>query len=495
MKEKSIFDDMEPSVFDDMEESIFDDAEPEVEDKVVYSEDFKDSLREELRKEISKIPMGKILEGIIKKKEEKASKAAEKLKESIEKEIEETEEELEEEIKKEVSTVKAELVESINKIKKNFASLRNELANQPAMQFGGFAPPNPLTGAAGTFLKNTDQTWSGLSWAAGGGGAVSSVSNSDGSLTISPTTGAVIASINLSHENTWVTGQIFNDPDVLKTPLAPASSSATFVLSGSGIVANGSSYQYYIYSYWYTGTTYAYDAVGIYTPTGTDPNDGLTYNQALTWVAGADANGYLIYDFLTGQWLDVGNVLTYTITLATPWLGAGSFPALTPNSLTEPGHPIWLNKSQDWGTTNFNAIAMGLSGTNHLQFRWLYAGGTSGGGALRFESDDGTLREINANLYGTNANITNQLTVGTVAATSISASSITDSGISTKQVLYSNSGLLSGDAGFEWDATNNRLLVASASFTAASKLQIDGGTSTASDLRGAVLAVAVPAFR
>lgn len=37
----------------------------------------------------------------------------------------------------------------------------------------------------------------------GGGGAVSSVSNADGTLTISPTTGSVVSSINLAHANTW----------------------------------------------------------------------------------------------------------------------------------------------------------------------------------------------------------------------------------------------------------------------------------------------------
>jgi len=37
----------------------------------------------------------------------------------------------------------------------------------------------------------------------GGGGAVSSVSNSDSTLTISPTTGAVVASLNLTNPNTW----------------------------------------------------------------------------------------------------------------------------------------------------------------------------------------------------------------------------------------------------------------------------------------------------
>lgn len=43
----------------------------------------------------------------------------------------------------------------------------------------------------------------------GGGGDVTSVSNIDGSLTIFPTTGAVIASINLTHQNMWLSPQGF----------------------------------------------------------------------------------------------------------------------------------------------------------------------------------------------------------------------------------------------------------------------------------------------
>ena len=44
----------------------------------------------------------------------------------------------------------------------------------------------------------------------GAAGAVSSVSNSDGTLTISPTTGAVVASLNLGNSNIWSGLQIFN---------------------------------------------------------------------------------------------------------------------------------------------------------------------------------------------------------------------------------------------------------------------------------------------
>ena len=44
----------------------------------------------------------------------------------------------------------------------------------------------------------------------GGAAAVSSVSNADGTLTISPTTGAVVASLNLAKANTWTATQTFD---------------------------------------------------------------------------------------------------------------------------------------------------------------------------------------------------------------------------------------------------------------------------------------------
>lgn len=46
------------------------------------------------------------------------------------------------------------------------------------------------------------------------GGAVASVSNSDGTLTISPTTGAIVVSINLAHANTWTAVQTFSATNI-----------------------------------------------------------------------------------------------------------------------------------------------------------------------------------------------------------------------------------------------------------------------------------------
>jgi hypothetical protein len=74
-----------------------------------------------------------------------------------------------------------------------------------------------LGGASGSYvplnLGTNLSITGGVLNATGGGGAVSSVSNSDSTLTISPTTGAVVASLNLAHANTWTGAQTIQGPD------------------------------------------------------------------------------------------------------------------------------------------------------------------------------------------------------------------------------------------------------------------------------------------
>jgi hypothetical protein len=76
-------------------------------------------------------------------------------------------------------------------------------------------------------------------WAAGGGGggAVSSVANSDSTLVISPTTGAVIASLNPAHSNTFTALQTINPgAGTLVTP--PSNSTLIVANSGSSRIVN-----------------------------------------------------------------------------------------------------------------------------------------------------------------------------------------------------------------------------------------------------------------
>lgn len=53
------------------------------------------------------------------------------------------------------------------------------------------------------------QPWTPCTGTGGGGGAVSSVGANDSTLTISPTTGAVLAALNLANPNTWTGAQSF----------------------------------------------------------------------------------------------------------------------------------------------------------------------------------------------------------------------------------------------------------------------------------------------
>lgn len=63
-------------------------------------------------------------------------------------------------------------------------------------------------------------------------GDVNSVTNSDGTLTISPTTGNVVASLALGHANTWTADQTFNQITISGNVSSPAWTTAGVALSG-----------------------------------------------------------------------------------------------------------------------------------------------------------------------------------------------------------------------------------------------------------------------
>lgn len=88
-------------------------------------------------------------------------------------------------------------------------ALSFSLSNAPAFSvFGNFsnstaAPSFNASGGGTTNFLRADGTWS-----VPPGSAVTSVSNTDNTLTVAPTTGAVHASLNLANANTWTAGQI-----------------------------------------------------------------------------------------------------------------------------------------------------------------------------------------------------------------------------------------------------------------------------------------------
>jgi hypothetical protein len=91
-------------------------------------------------------------------------------------------------------------------------------------------------GQSGYILKSTA---SGVQWVATSSlitSGVSSVSNSDGTLTISPTNGAVIASLNLGNPNIWTGGQTFGNAS--STNFFAANATATNARITNAVLTN-----------------------------------------------------------------------------------------------------------------------------------------------------------------------------------------------------------------------------------------------------------------
>jgi len=284
----------------------------------------------------------------------------------------------------------------------------------------------------------------------GGLGIITSVSNADGTLTISPTTGAVVASVNTAHNFSWTGSNIwygasqFINADVTKTPTVPTSGSIGFTSDGSGFFANGTTYSYYIYAYYFDGVNYAYEPLGYYL-SSTDPNDSNNYYVDLSWSGSTDANGYIIFDFNNTQYLDAGNVGVYQITPVTSWT-AGS-PTLTPNTITIPGTPLWSQYLQDYAATDNTILKIAGDATDHLRLRWNY--GTLGLGALKFEDSAGNLKYLYANIYGTTALFTGNVTGASIIGT------VYPTGMSANQIAYTSVGsALTGISTFTFNGTN-----------------------------------------
>lgn len=92
-----------------------------------------------------------------------------------------------------------------------------------------------ITGSTQCLHVNTNGTVSGTGSDCGSGsGAVSSVSNADGTLTISPTTGAVVASLALGHANIWTGSQML----LASTTIGQGTSSTGLTVNGTATTTN-----------------------------------------------------------------------------------------------------------------------------------------------------------------------------------------------------------------------------------------------------------------
>lgn len=121
----------------------------------------------------------------------------------------------------------------------------------------------------------------------GSGGGVSSVSNSDGTLTISPTSGAVVGSLNLANSNIWTGSQTFSTNTRIGLLSIPSTSFIYTLTTGGSI--NAGTYYYKVV---------ALDIMSNQTLPSTEVNvttTGSTSSVILRWQPVSSAVTYRVY--------------------------------------------------------------------------------------------------------------------------------------------------------------------------------------------------------
>lgn len=147
-----------PDIFDRVTLDLFDEIELPIEEKVVFSKEMADLVREELKKEIAKIPMAKIIGEALKGEESKNVKSLDSLKDFLSEKIKTSTNS----VKKELGEFKEKIENELETAKKNHTKLGDILFSQPWYQFGGF-PQTFENVNVGTIINfgdpNTDGSW------------------------------------------------------------------------------------------------------------------------------------------------------------------------------------------------------------------------------------------------------------------------------------------------------------------------------------------------
>ena len=174
---------------------------------------------------------------------------------------------------------------------------------------------------------------SGWQQVSGGSGAVSSVSNSDSSLTVTPTTGAVVASLNLAHTNTWTAQQNFANITV------PASNWIYFNTT------TDTNWRMGLINAFTTSHVGAATSIQIVTGTGTGGPDGFAIGQT---------GGASIFEI-------VGNTKAAYFLGALSVAGNASASSFTPTSSSIPTNGLYLPSSNTIALATNGILAMTIN--------------------------------------------------------------------------------------------------------------------------------------
>lgn len=152
------FKNIELSVFDDLDLSGFDDLDLDIEDKVVYSKELKELLKEEIIKKIGELPIGSIISSAVKKEMQKKLDKEVTLRSVIERRLMKMESDLKDQFKEREEKLLKEVEELEKKLKETEKSFKLEMS-KPIYEFGGFSPSFNYSNVFYFGDQNTEGSW------------------------------------------------------------------------------------------------------------------------------------------------------------------------------------------------------------------------------------------------------------------------------------------------------------------------------------------------
>lgn len=222
----------------------------------------------------------------------------------------------------------------------------------------------------------------GGAWSQIGVGSVTSVSNSDSTLTISPTTGVVVASLNLGHANTWSAKQTFTAHIAVDGYTIDLSGGAT---NGQVLTYNGTNFVAQNASGGISGTL-TNTKVPYATGSSTIADSGMAWdntNKVLTVTTLAGNDGVQVTD------------ATRTIAMGVSSGGGGQLGTTSNHNLTfftnNSSAQLTLNTSGFFGIGASPSYALHVVGDGYFTARTVYnassaAVSPSGTGAIRYNT-------------------------------------------------------------------------------------------------------------
>lgn len=280
--------------------------------------------------------------------------------------------------------------------------------------------------------------------AAAGTGAISTVSNSDNSLTVSPTTGAVVASLNTAHANTFSAAQTFGEGSTFYAGIANPTGTPTGTPSTSGgTVAAGSNFIKII----------ARDSAGRPTAVGTESaavtTTGATSSIVWNWTAVTGATDYQIWAGTssgTEAFFFTASTNSYTQTTPATLVGGASQTGFL-TAVNSTGGPFMLGGSN--GTTMFPAGSATLPAFCVGSFAGMCAYGLgSSNNIMAFRDQTGAAQQVAGGIddEGYRLAVSGAIRFMNGALTSTFDACLVDDG-SSSHTLSISSTVLSGNCG------------------------------------------------